>query len=210
MCNAQNTRGPKRASRFVHRALCLRPAITVQCRHTTLSQEGELGNGITCPSFTGLVAHSDRRYNYRRDLSRSGDDNGPVEHGVFYAPILDDEFTGFSAEGCDLGMTVTGDDLAVLKSGFLSGLRKMPNSTIESQEADAIGTLITMEARHTYRDGGVIRKRWVRLLYQGSIQVRLVAQGATVTAFDYWLPMFYESMRTFRFGDWGSELTGEA
>lgn len=178
-----------------------------------------MGNGIARPSFTGLVAHSDRQYNYsffvpegwhRRDLGRVGDDSGPVDSGVFYAPILDDEFTGFSAEGSDLGMTVTGDDLVALKSGFLSGLRKMPNSTIESQEAEAIGTLITMEARHTYRDGRVTRKRWVRLLYQGSTQVRLVAQGATVEAFDYWLPMFFESMRTFRFGDWGSELTGEA
>jgi hypothetical protein len=36
--------------------------------------------------------------------------------------------------------------------------------------------------------------------------VRLVAQGATVEQFDYWLPMFYEAMRTFQFGDWAVEL----
>jgi len=160
------------------------------------------------PVFTGLVAHRDQAFNYsfflplgwhRLEIEGAGD------NGVFYAPSLDDPLTGFSAEARDLGMEVTADDLPSLRAGFLSGLRKMTRSKIESQEADAIGSLITMEARQTYRDGAVTRKRWVRLLYQGTTQVRLVAQGATVDAFEYWLPMFLESMRTFRFGDWAAD-----
>jgi hypothetical protein len=128
--------------------------------------------------------------------------------GVLYAPSTEDVFTGFSAHARDLGTAVTAKDLPDLRAGFLSGLRKLPRSRIEAQEADAIGRLITMEARHTFRDGDIIRKRWVRLLYQDTIQVRLVAQGATVAEFDYWLPMFFESMRMVRFGDWWAEATG--
>jgi hypothetical protein len=45
------------------------------------------------------------------------------------------------------------------------------------------------------------RTRWVRLLYQGRTQVRLVAQGASAHVFGYWEPMFFEAMRTVHFGD---------
>ena len=55
---------------------------------------------------------------------------------------------------------------------------------------------------YTFRDAENIRKRWVRLLYQGRTQVRLVAQAASVDGYAYWEPMFYEAMRTVRFGDW--------
>jgi hypothetical protein len=126
--------------------------------------------------------------------------------GVIYTPDPSDTYTNFSIEARDLGTTTEAGDLGALRTGFLRGLRSFRRSRIESEEAEAIGRLTTMEARHTYLDGGgrrgVRRKRWVRLLYQGSTQVRLVAQGATVERFDYWLPMFFESMRTFRFGDW--------
>ncbi len=161
------------------------------------------------PSFTGLVAHRDLTYHYSFFVPEGWhclDVDDDTENGVFYAPALDDPRTGFSAEARDLETTITEADLPALRAGFLSGLRKMPRSVIEFHEAEAVGALITMEARHTYRDGDVTRKRWVRLLYQGTIQVRLIAQGATVEAFNYWLPMFFESMRTFRFGDWAAEV----
>lgn len=161
------------------------------------------------PSFTGLLAHRDRVHDFSffvPDGWHRLEIDGEPSDGVFYAPDPDDPLTGFSAEGRDLGVRVTADDLPALRAGFLSGLRKLPCSEIESQEGEAIGRLITMEARHTYRDGKVIRKRWVRLLYQDSTQVRLIAQGATTEKFKYWLPMFFESMRTFRFGNWGSDM----
>lgn len=172
-------------------------------------REATLTDTAGRPSFTGLVAHRDLTFHYSFFVPDGWHQlvlDGNAENGVFYAPVLDDPLTGFSAEARDLETTITGADLPPLRAGFLSGLRKMPRSVIESHEAEVVGALITMEARHTYRDGDVTRKRWVRLLYQGSIQVRLIAQGATVEAFNYWLPMFYESMRTFRFGDWAAEV----
>lgn len=163
------------------------------------------------PSFHGLLVHSDATIGYTLLIplgwQRLELDSADGQ-GVIYAPDPRDVATSFSAEGRDLGTTVTADDLPALREGFLSGLRAMPGSTLESWEAEAVGALVTMEARHTFKDGEATRKRWVRLLYQGTVQVRLVAQGASVEAFHYWLPMFYESMRTFRFGDWKLEMPG--
>jgi hypothetical protein len=156
------------------------------------------------PRFTGLLLHREPPLGYsffvpdgwhRVDLLAEG-------ASVRYAPSADDPFTGFSALGRDLGVEIAPRDLRDLRAGFLRGLRQAPRSRVKLLDAAAIGRLITLEAHHTYRDGENVRKRWVRLLYQGTVQVTLVAQAATVEAFDYWLPMFYESMRTFRFGDW--------
>jgi hypothetical protein len=123
---------------------------------------------------------------------------------VLYTPSVEEAFTSFSAEGRDLGVEVVAGDLADLRRGFLRGLRQLSGARVKLLDATAIGRLVTLEAHQTYRDGDRVRKRWVRLLYQGTVQVRLIAQAASVDEFDYWLPMFYESMRTFSFGDWAT------
>ncbi len=120
--------------------------------------------------------------------------------GAFFAPDAGDLATGIAVEGRDLGTEVGAADLASLRRGFLRGLRELAECHIESRSAESVGALITMEARHTYKDGDAIRKRWVRLLYQGHIQVRLIAQAASPEQFDYWEPMFYTTIRTMRFG----------
>jgi hypothetical protein len=133
-----------------------------------------------------------------------------LEHGdgTLYAPDPEDVHTSFSVSARDLGTAVAPTDLASLRSGFVEGLRQVPGSTIESVEAEAVGQLITMEARQLFREGTATRKRWVRLAYQGRTQVRLVGQGATPERFDLYEPMFYQAMRTFRFADWWAEATG--
>ena len=161
------------------------------------------------PSFTGLLIHRDLRYHYsllvpdgwhRFDLD--GDE------GSLYAPEPEDVHTSFSVSARDLGTAVQPSDLASLRSGFVEGLRQVPDSKIESVEAEAVGHLITMEARQLFREGAATRKRWVRLAYQGRTQVRLVAQGANAERFAFYESMFYQAMRTFRFADWWAEATG--
>jgi hypothetical protein len=120
--------------------------------------------------------------------------------GVVYAPDADDSLTGLAIEARDLGTEVQADDLPALRRGFLRGLRELPGCRMQSCEAEAIGRLVTLEARHTFRDGDAVRKRWVRLLYQGRTQIRIIAQAASVDQFDYWEPMFYTALRTVQFG----------
>ena len=163
------------------------------------------------PSFTGLLIHRDLRYQYSLfvpDGWHRLDTSASDTSGVLYVPSTDDTLTGLSIEASDLGTTVTTADLPAFKSGLLKGIRRLPQARIESSEAEAVGTLLTMEVRHTFHEGDAVRKRWIRLLYQGSTQLRLVAQGSTPEAFDYWLPMFFESMRTVRFGDWWFDVVG--
>jgi hypothetical protein len=154
------------------------------------------------PAFTGLVVHHEPTFGYAvlvpagwQRLPLSGSNSG-----VFYAPDAADLVTGLAVDALDLGMSVTAADLPTLHRGMLQGLRRLPNCRIESAEAEAVGQLLTLEARHTFRDGDATRKRWTRLLYQGRTQVRLVAQAASVARFDYWEPMFYEALRTVHFG----------
>lgn len=159
-------------------------------------------------TFTGLLLYRDpaRAYSFfvPLDWHRLELDT-PTGNGVMYAPAANDPLTSISAEGRDLETTVTSEDLPALKAGFLAGLRRLPRSVIASSEAEVVGSLVTMEAQHTFEQDSVTRKRWVRLLYKDTLQVRLVAQAATVEQFDYWLPVFYETIRTFRFGDWAAE-----
>ena len=121
--------------------------------------------------------------------------------GVLFSPSLDDVSTCLSVEVRDLGTTVSAADLPSLRRGFLSGLRKVPGSKIESRKAYDVGFLIGLEAQQTFPEAGVRRKRWIRLLYQGTRQVRLIAQGSTTDLFDYWRPVFDPAMTTFMFGD---------
>jgi hypothetical protein len=154
------------------------------------------------PAFTGLGAYRDPRFNFALVLP-DGWSQLDVLDGtdVFYTPDPADPQTGLAIEAHELSTVVRAGDLPALRRGFLAGLRQLPASRIERREAEAVGALITLEARHTFRDGECIRKRWVRLLYQDRIQVRLIAQAASVAQFTYWEPMFYTAMRSVHFGD---------
>jgi hypothetical protein len=155
------------------------------------------------PAFTGLVVHHDPQFHFvllvpdgwqRLDLLRSS-------AGIFFAPEPHNLLTGLAIEALDLGTPVRPADLAALREGCFAGVRGLSGCNIEQHEAEAVGDLITIEVRFTFNDGVAVRKRWLRLLYQGQTQVRLVAQAATVDAFAFWEPMFFEAMRTVHFGD---------
>jgi hypothetical protein len=154
-------------------------------------------------AMSGLVVHHDPEFHFvllvpdgwqRLDLHGS-------RSGVFYAPDPHGLLTGLAIEAQDLGTPVQAADLAALRNGLLAGARTLSGCTIEHHETEVIDELLTLEARFTFYDGVIVRKRWVRLLYQGRNQVRLIAQGATVEAFASWEPMFFEAMRTVHFGD---------
>jgi hypothetical protein len=164
------------------------------------------------PAFTGLVVYRSREHGYsflypdgwhRLELASEGG------QGIILAPAPDAVATSFSAEAHDLGTAITGDDFPALRRGFLAGLRKMPGSVIEHRDEYVVGDLVGLEARHRFSEDGLTRRRWVRLLYQATAQVRLIAQGATVEDYDYWLPAFTSMIHTFRFGDRRADATGQ-
>jgi hypothetical protein len=104
-------------------------------------------------------------------------------------------------------------DLPALREGLLEGIGQLPDAEIEEQTAEAVADrLLTVEAKHTYRDAesGQRRKRWIRLLCQGNVQISIVCQGSSPERYEYWLPMFGTVMRTVRFADWWAEATGHS
>lgn len=121
--------------------------------------------------------------------------------GVMFTPDPEDRSTGISVEVRDLGTDVAPEDLADLLKAFLQGLRSVPGSRIERHTAFESPYHIGLEAQQTFDDGGQRRRRWIRVLYKGALQARLIAQGATLEEFDRLRPLFAPCMTTFLFGD---------
>lgn len=117
--------------------------------------------------------------------------------GVILSPDESNPVNLFSVQPSDLGMEVTEDDLPVLAEGFLSGLQKLPGCKIESQEEVASRFFIRLEAVYTFEENGERRKRWCRLIYQGTRRYLLIAQGASPEDYQYWYHGFYTCMTTF-------------
>jgi hypothetical protein len=121
--------------------------------------------------------------------------------GVIFTPGPEARTTLLSVEVRDLGTVVAPDDLADLIEGFLAGLRAVPDSHLEQHEAFANPFAMGIDAVQTYADAGQRRKRWVRLMFKGSVQARVIAQGATVAEFDRLRPLFAPCMTTFMLVD---------
>jgi hypothetical protein len=158
-----------------------------------------------------LRAYRNREWGYslpRPDawVERSLDVEGG--QGVIFAPDPDELKTAISVELRDLGTEVTAADLPHLAKAFLTGLRSVPGSKVERHEAFQSIVHIGLEAQQTFNDGGLRRRRWIRVLYNGRLQARLIAQGATVAEFNRLRPLFAPCMTTFLFGDLWPEPPG--
>ncbi|MEZ4637937.1 MAG: hypothetical protein R2873_18055 [Caldilineaceae bacterium] len=118
--------------------------------------------------------------------------------GVLYGPVFNDNRTIFAVAVQDLGIVVNHEDLKDLHVGFIAGIGRLIESRIESQREWHSGGQLGMEAHYTYREGTVVRKRWVRVIYQDTRQFTITAQAATVDEFEEWLPTFQAAMKNFR------------
>ena len=155
-------------------------------------------NNRNRPAFRGLNWHKTKHFSFFRPIDWYQFDWLDDRQGILFGPTPDDNATLFGIDIKDIGVSVTKDDLEDLLTGLLSGIKQLPDSQIESQEGWVAGVVTGVEAKYTFREKETVRKRWVRVLYQDGRQITVTAQGATVEDYDYWLPMFYESMMTFK------------
>ncbi len=149
------------------------------------------------PRYTGMRRHIDPggfAFWYPSDWHRTDMVDG--HQGVIYSPYPDGFDTSFSAEKQMLKFAVHQSDVPTLRDGFTAGLQALPGIEVESQDETITSTVIFFEARFTFLEGEARRKRWVRLVYWGKGQLSLIAQGSTPEEFEYWLPMFYNTMIT--------------
>ncbi len=139
---------------------------------------------------------------FERDLRVDGG------QGVIFTPDPEELTTALSVEVRDLNTEVTAEDLPDLSKGFLKGLRAVPGSTLEQHAEFENMFHIGLEAQQTFVDAGQRRQRWIRVLYKGTLQARLIAQAATVDEFARLRPVFAPCMTTFLFGDLWPEPPG--
>ncbi len=150
------------------------------------------------PAYTGMTMYPDKPGGYsvwlpsewiKVDLKRN-------HHGCLYTPYPDDYNTCFLTEKHKLKITITPEDLPVLRESFYKAIQELPGVEIESTDESLSDTVNIFEARFTFLEGETRRKRWVRNIYWGDGQLVLIAQGRTPEDFEYWLPMFYNTMTT--------------
>jgi hypothetical protein len=116
--------------------------------------------------------------------------------GMMFSPYADDVNTSILTQKRKLKFAVTADDLLMLRDGFEEGIKALPGYEIETMEASYSTSINFFDARFTFLEGDVRRKRWVRNIYWAESQLIITAQGRTVEDFDYWLPMFFNSITT--------------
>jgi hypothetical protein len=128
--------------------------------------------------------------------------------GVMFTPGPEELTTAISVEVRDLATEVTPADLPDLEKAFLKGLKSVVGSKLEQHEVFESPYHIGLEAQQSFDDDGQRRRRWIRVLYKGTLQARLIAQGKTVEEFDRLRPIFAPCLRTFLFGDLWPEPPG--
>lgn len=160
----------------------------------------EIREGV--PAFEGLVLHEDRRWYYtfwypKGWMAHSLSDD---RIGVLCSPTEEDLDTFFSVEVIPLQAAVQPSDLPVLCEGVQEGLSQLPGLVVESAEETAAGGRVTIERTYTFEDQATTRKRRVRLVYKDDRLYSLMAQGATVAEYEYWLPMLNYCHLNFTLG----------
>ena len=120
----------------------------------------------------------------------------PRHEGMLFSPYPDDINTCVLVEKKKLKVKVKPEDADVLREGFKQGLMALPGVEIESTDEALSETIQVFDARFTFLEGEERRKRWVRNIYWGEAQLILIAQGRTPEDFDYWLPLFYNTITT--------------
>lgn len=150
------------------------------------------------PRYRGIYKHTDAEGGYAiwipSDWHRYEMTGG--HHGAIYTPHAGDYNTSISTEKVKLNYEITDEDVPTLREGFEAGLKSLPGVEIESVDEKLTPTLKLFEAKLTFLEGEARRKRWIRVVYWGNGELILIAQGATPEDFDYWLPMFYNSLMT--------------
>jgi hypothetical protein len=150
------------------------------------------------PRYTGMVKYTSEQDGYALWLPTGWHwfEMGEGRRGMVFSPQPALPAPAFSVEKSILPYKVSKKDLPLLHEGFQKGLAILPDVAIETQDEIVEENILALEARLTYLDQGQTKKRWIRIIYAGEAQLTLIAEGTSVEEFEYWLPMFYNTMMT--------------
>jgi hypothetical protein len=148
------------------------------------------------PPIQGLLWHRDEHFSFFIPVGWQRSDWEDGRSGVLYYPVPDDPQTMFAVEVKDLGMVISPEDLDRLDAEFVDTIEQLSEGEIELQAKAIVGEQMQLEYKYTFREGCVMRQRWVRVFFLGTRETTMTAQGSTLALYDYWLPWFFEAMAT--------------
>lgn len=150
------------------------------------------------PWYTGMYAHRDQKGGYTlvvpTDWKKIPMKKGMV--GLMFSPYKDDINTCIMTQKHTMKFKIKTSDLILLRDSFEQGIKDLPGVEIEKFDASYSDTINVFDAIFTFMDGDVRRKRWTRNIYWGEAQLVVIAQGRTPEDYEYWLPMFFNSITT--------------
>ena len=148
------------------------------------------------PPIQGLLWHRDEHFSFFIPIGWQRSDWDDGRASVRYYPVPDDPQTLFAVEEKDLGMAMSPEDLDRLDAEFVDAIEELPEAAIELRDKAVVGEQMRLEYKYTFREGCVVRRRWVRVFFLGTRATTMMAQGSTLDLYDYWLPWFFEAMAT--------------
>jgi hypothetical protein len=150
------------------------------------------------PVYTGMTLHPHKQGGFAVWLPSDWrkEKLKPRHMGWLFSPYPDDNNTCLLVEKHKLRVKVKPSDVNDLREGFMEGLQALPGVEIESTDESLSDTIQVFDARYTFLEGEQRRKRWTRNIYWGEAQLVIIAQGRTPEDFEYWLPMFYNTIMT--------------
>ena len=86
----------------------------------------------------------------------------------------------------------------MIREAFHEAIKALPGVEIEMLDESLSSSINLFEAKYSFLDGDVRRKRWVKNIYWGRTQFVIIAQGRTEEDYQYWLPMLYNTMMTVK------------
>lgn len=149
---------------------------------------------ILQPEYTGVNATTDAGYGLWIPSDWAKTKLTGDHKGMLYMPDPTDINTGLLAEKRKFKFKVKADDLPALRDAFVDGIKALPGVEIEMQDENFTQGISFVEARFSFLDGEIRRKRWIRNIYWNRTNFITIAQGRTVEVFDFWMPMFYNIM----------------
>jgi hypothetical protein len=150
------------------------------------------------PAYTGITKHIDQKGGYSVWLPSDWHETKLKRNhrGFLFSPYADDINTSILIEKHKLKIKVTPDDIDILREAFQNDINSLPGVEVESFEEHLSSSINLFDARFSFLEGENRRKRWVRNVYWGEGQLFIIAQGRTPEDFEYWLPMFYNTITT--------------
>lgn len=148
------------------------------------------------PTIKGLTWHRRQYYSFFTPISWHRFTWLDEREGEIYGPDPDDPWTSYAVTVEHMGTQIVADDLDALAEGFFETLAQLPEIEFELRNQKIAGSQLELETKYTFFDQGATRKCWVRVFYHMTRQITMTAQGSTIEKYDYWLPMFFQSMMT--------------